>query len=149
MVLKHFIIGGEPLTKNAAADFFNRFEQHTPKITNVYGPTECCVDAASFEASKENIETYVEIPIGYPMPNHRVYIISKENQLQPVGVPGELCISGEGVARGYMNNPELTIEKFCLRRPWGTLFGKNRPPWTPLQKLFIIFIILLSWIGVL
>jgi fengycin family lipopeptide synthetase D len=115
IVLKHFIIGGEPLTKNTAAGFFKRFKQHTPKITNVYGPTECCVDSTSFEATKENIETYDEIPIGRPMPNHRVYIVSKENQLQPVGTPGELCISGDGVARGYMNNPELTSDKFLSR----------------------------------
>ena len=53
------------------------------------------------------------------MPNVQVYVMNDEAQLQATGVPGELWIGGDGVARGYLNKPELTAEKFCLRRPGG------------------------------
>ena len=114
--LKHFIIGGEPLTRNIANALFNRFKQHVPKITNVYGPTECSVDSTSFEVTKTSLEILEEIPIGKPMPNHYIYILGKETRVQPIGVPGELYIAGHGVARGYLNNPGLTNEKFLLNR---------------------------------
>ncbi|WP_272491226.1 AMP-binding protein [Paenibacillus apiarius] len=52
------------------------------------------------------------VPIGRPIPNHRVYIVDANDQLLPVGIAGEFCISGVGVARGYLNRPELTEERF-------------------------------------
>ena len=52
------------------------------------------------------------IPIGRPIKNHRAYILDKSNSIVPIGVAGELCISGEGLARGYFNKEELTKEKF-------------------------------------
>ncbi|MEM6687308.1 MAG: condensation domain-containing protein, partial [Bacteroidota bacterium] len=51
-------------------------------------------------------------PIGKPIDNTKIYILTKENTLQPIGVAGELCISGEGLAKGYLHRPELTAEKF-------------------------------------
>ncbi|MGB7606261.1 MAG: condensation domain-containing protein, partial [Lutisporaceae bacterium] len=75
---------------------------------NNYGPTENTVVTTSFVVDKE----YDNIPIGKPIANTQIYIIDKENKLQPIGVPGELCIAGESLARGYINNPELTAEKF-------------------------------------
>ncbi|UCH96725.1 MAG: SDR family NAD(P)-dependent oxidoreductase, partial [Candidatus Aminicenantes bacterium] len=51
-------------------------------------------------------------PIGKPMQNTRLYILDKDDLLQPIGIPGELCIGGVGLARGYLNNPDLTTEKF-------------------------------------
>ncbi|OMD56345.1 hypothetical protein BSK62_30320, partial [Paenibacillus odorifer] len=52
------------------------------------------------------------IPIGSPIPNTRLFIVNENMQLQPIGVIGELCIAGDGLARGYWNRPELTAEKF-------------------------------------
>ncbi|MCY9628074.1 condensation domain-containing protein, partial [Paenibacillus thiaminolyticus] len=52
------------------------------------------------------------VSIGRPIQNHRVYIVDANDQLLPVGIPGELCISGAGVARGYLNRPKLTEERF-------------------------------------
>ncbi|MFP3831193.1 AMP-binding protein, partial [Pseudomonas sp. SIMBA_021] len=52
------------------------------------------------------------IPIGKPISNTEIYIVNQNNRRCPVGVAGELCVSGDGVARGYLNNPELTAEKF-------------------------------------
>lgn len=82
---------------------------HT-KLVNLYGPTEATVDVSVFDCSiEEKMDT---VPIGKPIDNTQLYIVSKENQLQPVGVAGELCIGGVQLARGYLNRPELTAEKF-------------------------------------
>ncbi|MCP4213107.1 MAG: AMP-binding protein, partial [bacterium] len=113
--MKHFIIGGEALPPETVTRFFNRSTGKAPYISNVYGPTECCVDSTQFLLSKDNIHTLSQqesIPIGGPMPNERIYILDKHHRLLPAGVPGELCISGDGVACGYLNRPQLTAEKF-------------------------------------
>ncbi|QZD60460.1 AMP-binding protein [Bacillus pumilus] len=55
--------------------------------------------------------------IGKVFPNKKVYILNQEDQVQPIGIPGELCIGGEGLARGYWKLPELTKEKF-VRNPF-------------------------------
>ncbi|MCU0288457.1 MAG: AMP-binding protein, partial [Acidobacteria bacterium] len=116
--LKHFIIGGEALPRQLVEDFLNLFQVPVArilKITNVYGPTECCVDSTCFEISRESLAKIQVIPIGVPMPNEQILILNKQNQVQPIGIPGELCISGEGVGRGYLNKPELTAEKFRMK----------------------------------
>ena len=55
---------------------------------------------------------YDNIPIGKPVWNTKVYILDKFNKPQPIGIPGELCVSGVGLSKGYLNNSELTEEKF-------------------------------------
>ena len=57
-------------------------------------------------------EVITNIPIGKPLANTKIYILDKGNKPVPVGVSGELCISGHGLSRGYLNKPELTNEKF-------------------------------------
>ncbi|MBU7314571.1 non-ribosomal peptide synthetase [Paenibacillus oleatilyticus] len=78
-------------------------------VYNMYGPTEATVTTTSFnclESSGHNV------PIGKPMPNKQVYILGPQGQMQPIGVPGELYVAGVGLARGYLNQPELTTAKF-------------------------------------
>ncbi|MDW7617334.1 amino acid adenylation domain-containing protein, partial [Peribacillus simplex] len=76
-------------------------------LYNCYGPTETTVDAITTKCdASENVV------IGKPIANTQVYIMNRDGQLQPAGVPGELCIGGEGVAKGYLNRPELTAETF-------------------------------------
>ncbi len=81
------------------------------RLIHVYGPTESTVFATYYFINevKADVET---IPIGNPLANTQVYILDKDNQLAPVGVVGELCISGDGLARGYLNRSKLTAEKF-------------------------------------
>ena len=117
--LKHLLIGGEALTGPVLENFLQCFtSQKPPQITNVYGPTESTVDATSYDVSYEahtspdNGRLPLNIPIGKPMPNISIIIRSPYKQLQPVRVPGELCIAGAGMAVGYLNQPELTAEKF-------------------------------------
>jgi amino acid adenylation domain-containing protein len=110
--VKHFIIGGEALPRQLVEDVLVTLQPHPPKITNVYGPTECCVDTTSFEINEKNIRQYPDIPIGKPMPNYFVLILNRQDKVQPVGTAGELCVGGIGLARGYLNRPGLTAEKF-------------------------------------
>jgi tyrocidine synthetase-3 len=94
------------------------------KLINLYGPTEATVDVSYFDCpAGDNFE---RVPIGRPIDNIHLYVVDRGFHLQPPGIVGELCISGVGLARGYLNRSELTAEKFCLRRPGGS-FCKNRP----------------------
>ena len=96
-----------------AGDKLNRYPEYTYpfKLYNLYGPTE---DTVWTTFSVVETDPYPVRPpvIGKPVANHLVYILNSNLKLQPVGTPGELCISGVGLARGYLNNPELTAEKF-------------------------------------
>ena len=98
------LIGGEALPQS----LFEEFKKlKLNKVYNMYGPTETTVWSAIKDLSDS-----INVNIGNPMSNQRIYIVDKNNNLQPVGVAGELCISGDGLARGYLNKPELTQEKF-------------------------------------
>ncbi len=102
--IKEIIIGGEPFPQN----LYERIrKESSARIINVYGPTETTV----WSTLKELVNDQV-INIGKPIANTKIYILDKNNKMQPIGIPGELCIGGEGLARGYYNRPELTKEKF-------------------------------------
>lgn len=76
-------------------------------ILNIYGPTETTICA-----TVKDLSTAKEVTIGNPNPNYHSYILNKYGQLKPFGIPGELCIAGVAVARGYLGKPKLTDEKF-------------------------------------
>ncbi|WP_339801540.1 amino acid adenylation domain-containing protein [Paenibacillus sp. FSL R5-0744] len=78
---------------------------------NAYGPSEATICVTVWIPETKKIENSV-VPIGKPISNAEVYITDENGELQPIGVAGELCIGGAGVARGYLNQPELTAEKF-------------------------------------
>jgi len=112
--LRSLLMGGDKLNSVVETDY---------RLYNNYGPTENTVVTTSYLIESRP----GGIPLGKPIANSRVYIVSKDRLLlQPLGVPGELCIGGAGLARGYLNRPELTAEKFCLREPGGTLFEGTR-----------------------
>jgi len=87
-------------------------ETNGAKLINLYGPTEATVDVSYYDCSPGTVPA--NIPIGKPIDNIQLYIVNQNNrqQLQPIGIPGELCIAGDGLARGYLKQPELTAEKF-------------------------------------
>ena len=100
---------GSPLRSLlASGDKLKKFEPQTYKLHNGYGPTEATILAT------DNIidRSYDNIPIGKPISNYKIYIVDKKMNLCSVGESGELCISGVGLARCYLNRPELTAEKF-------------------------------------
>ncbi|MCP5053325.1 MAG: amino acid adenylation domain-containing protein, partial [bacterium] len=101
-----YISGGDVLKPEYIDDLLK-----AGTIYNGYGPTESTVCITYY---KYNVPLPFIVPIGKPIANYRVYILDKYNLLSPIGVPGELCVAGDGVTRGYLNQPELTNEKFEL-----------------------------------
>ncbi|WP_150267090.1 non-ribosomal peptide synthetase [Paenibacillus tepidiphilus] len=79
-------------------------------LCNLYGPTEATVDVSYYVCSRNGGESC--IPIGQPISNNGLHILNEALAEQPVGIAGELCISGAGLARGYLNKPELTEKVF-------------------------------------
>ncbi|MDK1288429.1 non-ribosomal peptide synthetase [Pseudoalteromonas umbrosa] len=100
--LKVIMVGGDSCT----LDLVNTWTQQC-RLYNLYGPTECSI-MTTMKELKQN-ETPV---IGSPIANTQVYVLDQQLKPVPIGVTGELYISGVGLARGYHNKPELTKEKF-------------------------------------
>lgn len=98
------IIGAEPLPPELAT----RLLEADASLYNFYGPTETTVWSAFHHFRSE----HEPIVIGRPLANTQIYILDRNLQPTPIGVPGEIHIGGDGVARGYLNRPELTAEKF-------------------------------------
>lgn len=108
--IKKFIVGGEELTAGLAKEVSDRF-QNNIEIINEYGPTEGTIGCITHKY--DNTKKYNGgVLIGKPMNNFHIYIVNKKNNIVPIGKIGEICISGDGVARGYLNNEKLTKEKF-------------------------------------
>lgn len=105
-ILKRVVLGGENLDQKLVRKHFEA--KPGVRLFNEYGPTEGTVWATVAE-----IFPVTEcITIGKPIENTKAYIISSDGFLQPVGIPGELCITGRGISRGYLNRPELNGRKF-------------------------------------
>lgn len=102
------VLGGETLDEMAVRGLRNTYGNNL-KIYNEYGPTEAAVFATVYCC--DEVGTARRIPIGKPILNTYIYIMKGES-LCGIGVPGEICIGGTGVARGYLNKPELTQRKF-------------------------------------
>jgi len=117
--LQRLLVGVEPIAQKVLQTF--RTLSDELYIINGYGPTEATV-CATFYQFIHAIESERRTPIGQPAANYQIYILNANNQPQPLGIPGELCIAGRGLARGYFNRPELTKEKFFEVE----LFGKNK-----------------------
>ncbi|MBB6625542.1 amino acid adenylation domain-containing protein [Clostridium gasigenes] len=81
------------------------------KLINAYGPTEGTIYTIYHEINEVDA-SITTIPIGIPFPNTKVFILSNKNKIQPIGCVGEICIAGDGLAGGYLNNNSLTEEKF-------------------------------------
>jgi len=81
---------------------------------NSFGPSECSVCVSTHKFDQEADRNKKSLPIGKPLTNTRISIVDRDGQLVPPGVTGEMYVEGAGVARGYLNNPELTAEKFIV-----------------------------------
>jgi tyrocidine synthetase-3 len=105
--LKQVIASGEVLSVSLVKRFEKLVSQHHhTKLANLYGPTEATIDVSYYNCNFD--QEINKIPIGKPIDNIRLFILDKTLKLQPIGVTGELFISGEGLAKGYLNRPELT-----------------------------------------
>src|SRR5713226_1548702 len=99
----------------------DRLLQRCGSLWNMYGPTETTIWSAA-----SRVTSGKPLLIACPINNTQFYIVDASHQPVPIGIPGELCIGGEGVARGYVNRPELTGEKFIAdpfsRKPGARLY---------------------------
>lgn len=117
--LRVWVVSGEALPP----DLVQRFYSATPQsvLINLYGASEVSADVTYFETSVET-GSQRRVPIGKPLANTQIYILDQRLNPVPVNVPGELFAAGDGLARGYLHNPELTAERF-LPNPFATHTG--------------------------
>ena len=104
--VRHISMGGEQVSSTMIAEWMKYNSLGHPCLLNTYGPTECTVDSTFAPM------TDLSGSIGRPLDNTKAYVLSAGKTLVPIGVVGELYIGGAGVARGYLNQPTLTAEKF-------------------------------------
>ncbi|WP_139488457.1 non-ribosomal peptide synthetase [Brevibacillus dissolubilis] len=109
MNLSDILVGGEALTETVLAGLR---KASNARIFNMYGPTETTIWSTMKEVTTEDVS------IGRPIANTQVFVVDTTHNLQPAGVIGELCIAGDGLARGYWRRPDLTAERF-VPNPYG------------------------------
>jgi amino acid adenylation domain-containing protein len=107
--VRHLLFGGEAVDPRWVDEVLT--EGPPKRLLHVYGPTETTT-FASFHLVEQVPQGATTIPIGCPISNTEIYLLDQNLQPVPIGVPGELHIGGDGLARGYLNSPELTSEKF-------------------------------------
>ncbi|MFM2588149.1 amino acid adenylation domain-containing protein [Vibrio sp. TBV020] len=120
--VKHVFSSGEALT-GSTISLFKKVSNNT-SLHNLYGPTEAAIDV-SYYNDCQLLDSGVDAPIGRPISNTKLYILDSERNLLPIGAVGELYIGGAGVAKGYLNKPELTKERF-IDNPFATDSDKER-----------------------
>ncbi|MCP4147535.1 MAG: amino acid adenylation domain-containing protein, partial [bacterium] len=107
--LRYVIFGGEALSPAKLSQWAETYPR--TKLINMFGITETTVHVTYKEITREEIRRNTA-NIGRPIPTLSTYVMDRNLRAQPMGVPGELCVGGAGVARGYLNKIELTVEKF-------------------------------------
>ncbi len=108
---KYLVLGGEA----SSWHLMKRIrESGTCAVINHYGPTEATVGCCTFAVSENDVSAWspATVPIGKPIANDQIYIVDSRMQAVPPGVAGELCIGGTGLAKGYLNQPQQTAERF-------------------------------------
>ncbi|WP_377273142.1 amino acid adenylation domain-containing protein [Peterkaempfera sp. SMS 1(5)a] len=113
--VEQLLVGGDVLSPASAASLLPYLEN--TRFLHVYGPTECTL-FATWKPIEPADTTRPTIPIGRPLANTQAYVLDEDLAPLPVGLPGDLWLSGDGLAREYLNRPELTAERF-LTDPFG------------------------------
>ena len=111
------LIGGEPVDRQLVEHYYAVFGSET-RLVNVYGLTETTVDNTLHMISPDEEG---EIPIGKALPNNHVFILDQDMNPVPAGVPGEICVGGLPLSRGYLNREELTDQKFFFHEEMNDL----------------------------
>jgi tyrocidine synthetase-3 len=119
--LRNLLVGGDVLSP----PHINRLRKRYPRLNviNGYGPTENTTFSLTHQVNKEYKES---IPIGKPIANSTAYILDQGGYPVPIGVYGDLVVGGDGVSRGYLNNPGLTAEKFVFYRTYRTYISSKK-----------------------
>lgn len=115
--LRRVTTGGETLSVDMQESFFKLLDAD---LYNGYGATEATIASTFWACKKSQIQSVV--PIGRPIANTKIYLLNSRLEPVPIGVQGELYIGGAGLARGYLNNPDLTAARF-IPNPFNTMSG--------------------------
>lgn len=107
--LRSVMVSGEALGPSLARRFFERLPH--AELHNLYGPTEAAVDVTHWQCAADASPT-APVPIGHPITGIELLVVGEDGTQVPEGEVGELCIAGVGLARGYLNLPEVTAERF-------------------------------------
>src|SRR6185436_1161428 len=107
--MRHLLVGGEPVDPSRAAEVLAAGPPE--RLINAYGPTESTTFACCHTV-REVHPGAVTVPIGRPVANTTALVLDAGLQPVPIGVTGELCLGGDGLARGYLDRPDLTAERF-------------------------------------
>lgn len=113
LALRLVIFGGETLDPSTLRPWFSRHGDRSPQLVNMYGITETTVHVTYRPLTLEDLESSGS-PMGRALPDLRTYVLDRRFQPLPIGIPGEIYVSGAGVARGYLKRPELTQERFLV-----------------------------------
>ncbi|ASZ13649.1 non-ribosomal peptide synthetase [Chitinophaga sp. MD30] len=126
--LTDILVGGEQLSTTHVQQFLSAYPDI--RLTNGYGPTENTTFSTSWHI--RHVTPGKSIPIGRPLHNRQAYVLDQQQQLCPVGITGELYVGGAGVAKGYLNQPALTAEKFIQHPQLGRLYRTgDKTRWLP------------------
>ncbi len=117
LALRTVVFGGEALEPAMLRPWVERHGDERPRLVNMYGITETTVHVTGRVITREDVERGAGSPIGIPIPDLSLHLLDDRLQPVPVGVPGEICVGGAGVAPGYLNRPELTAQRF-VRDPF-------------------------------
>lgn len=111
--IKRFIIGGERAKPELVATWHHLINNRI-ELINSYGPTEATIGITMHivDSSIQANDDRIEVPLGRPIPNSKIYLLDAEGQLVPAGALGEIHAGGECLARAYLNRPDLTLERF-------------------------------------
>src|SRR5579871_650570 len=108
--VRQLLVGGESLSVRHVS--LAKESLKNSEIINGYGPTESTTFSCCYSIPRDEIQELTSVPIGKPIANTQVYILRRDLEVEPIGVPGEIYIGGDGLGRGYLNRPGLTAEKF-------------------------------------
>ncbi|MGN9763524.1 amino acid adenylation domain-containing protein, partial [Streptomyces sp. SD31] len=144
LALRAVIFAGERLDLGELRPWTDRVGIECPALVNMYGITETTVHSTYHRVTAEDLAHPGLSPVGYPLADTAIHLLDAQGRLVPVGVPGEIYVSGPAVSRGYLGRPELTAERFvpdpfgpagsrlyrsgdlALRRPDGSLESLGR-----------------------
>jgi amino acid adenylation domain-containing protein len=126
--LRCIVFGGEALEPHSLAPWFDRHGDRLPRLVNMYGITETTVHVTYRPMAAADLDRPGS-PVGVPIPDLRVWLLDARGGLAPIGVPGEIHVGGEGLARGYLRRPGQTAQRFVpdpfSRRPGARLYASG------------------------
>lgn len=119
LALRYIVFGGEALNLTRLQEWYDRHPEDAPTLVNMYGITETTVHVSYLRLNEELSQSQANSLIGTAIPDLNIYVLDEQLMPVPPGVVGEMYVTGEGLAQGYLNQASLTAERF-IANPYGT-----------------------------